>query len=51
MTISATEADVAVPAPDWLGWTTGFVVFTGKGGVGKTTMAAAAAVHPADHGH
>jgi arsenite-transporting ATPase len=34
----------------WRAWRTGFVLFTGKGGVGKTTIAAAAAVALADAG-
>jgi arsenite-transporting ATPase len=29
---------------DWLAWRTPFLFFTGKGGVGKTTVASAAAV-------
>jgi arsenite/tail-anchored protein-transporting ATPase len=40
-----------LPALDWLAWTTRFVLFTGKGGVGKTTIASAAAVRLADAGH
>ena len=42
-----TEADVvtfALASLDWAGWGTRFVFFTGKGGVGKTTVAAASAV-------
>ncbi|MDO8362468.1 MAG: arsenical pump-driving ATPase [Actinomycetota bacterium] len=35
---------------DWLGWGTRFVLFTGKGGVGKTTIASASAVALADAG-
>ena len=35
---------------DWLGWSTRFVLFTGKGGVGKTTVAATSAVAMADAG-
>lgn len=35
---------------DWLGWSTRFVLFTGKGGVGKTTIASASAVALADAG-
>ena len=35
---------------DWGGWTTPFVFFTGKGGVGKTTVAAACAIRLADQG-
>ncbi|MGE5286521.1 MAG: ArsA-related P-loop ATPase, partial [Micromonosporaceae bacterium] len=49
------EAAVASPtvrlaALDWGRWATRFVFFTGKGGVGKTTIAAASAVHLADAG-
>jgi arsenite-transporting ATPase len=33
---------------DWVGWSTRFVLFTGKGGVGKTTIASATAVALAD---
>ncbi|MGE5291995.1 MAG: arsenical pump-driving ATPase [Micromonosporaceae bacterium] len=39
------------PVLDWDAWPTLFVFFTGKGGVGKTTIAAAAAVRLADAGH
>lgn len=35
----------------WAAWTTPFVFFTGKGGVGKTTVAGASAVALADAGH
>jgi arsenite-transporting ATPase len=35
---------------DWGAWSTRFVLFTGKGGVGKTTIASAAAVAMADAG-
>ena len=35
---------------DWTNWPTRFVFFTGKGGVGKTTIAAAVAVALADTG-
>ena len=35
---------------DWVGWSTRFLLFTGKGGVGKTTIAAATAVALADGG-
>jgi arsenite/tail-anchored protein-transporting ATPase len=35
---------------DWTGWTTRYLFFTGKGGVGKTTTACAAAVALADAG-
>lgn len=37
-------------ALDWTGWDTHFLFFTGKGGVGKTTVASAAAVALADAG-
>jgi arsenite/tail-anchored protein-transporting ATPase len=39
-----------LPALDWSGWSTPFVFSTGKGGVGKTTVASAAAVALADAG-
>ena len=35
---------------DWVGWSTRFVLFTGKGGVGKTTIASTVAVALADAG-
>jgi arsenite-transporting ATPase len=35
---------------DWWAWRTRFLLFTGKGGVGKTTIAAATAVALADSG-
>jgi arsenite/tail-anchored protein-transporting ATPase len=35
---------------DWVSWRTVFLFFTGKGGVGKTTVASAAAVALADAG-
>jgi len=35
---------------DWLGWSTRFLLFTGKGGVGKTTIASTTAVALADAG-
>ena len=35
---------------DWTRWRSRFVLFTGKGGVGKTTITAAAAVALADSG-
>jgi anion-transporting ArsA/GET3 family ATPase len=37
-------------ALDWDDWTTRFLFFTGKGGVGKTTIAAASAIRLADTG-
>ncbi|GAA1993332.1 arsenical pump-driving ATPase [Catenulispora subtropica] len=40
----------ALPVLDWAGWPTPFVFFTGKGGVGKTTVAGAVAVALADAG-
>jgi arsenite/tail-anchored protein-transporting ATPase len=36
---------------DWAAWPTRYVLFTGKGGVGKTTIASAAAVTIARAGH
>jgi len=40
----------ALPALDWTGWGTRYLFFTGKGGVGKTTIASAVAVALADAG-
>ncbi|MGD9703907.1 MAG: arsenical pump-driving ATPase [Acidimicrobiia bacterium] len=40
----------AMPPMDWAGASTRFVLFTGKGGVGKTTVASATAVALADAG-
>lgn len=40
----------ALPALDWGSWRTPFVFFTGKGGVGKTTVASAVAVALVDAG-
>ena len=39
-----------LPALEWASWPTPFVFFTGKGGVGKTTVAAAVAVRWATPG-
>ena len=39
-----------LPALEWGAWRTPFVFFTGKGGVGKTTVASAVAVALADGG-
>jgi arsenite-transporting ATPase len=39
-----------MPPVDWAGWETPFLFFTGKGGVGKTTVASAVAVALADAG-
>jgi arsenite/tail-anchored protein-transporting ATPase len=41
---------VALPPLEWARWTTRFLFFTGKGGVGKTTVAATVAVALADAG-
>ena len=46
----ATDLLASVPALDWVGWGTRYLLFTGKGGVGKTTTASAAAVALADAG-
>jgi len=35
---------------DWVGWKTRFLFFTGKGGVGKTTIASTVAVRLAEAG-
>lgn len=52
---SARHSDLPVqssslPVLDWGSWRTPFVFFTGKGGVGKTTVAGSAAVALADAG-
>ncbi|MEX2550941.1 MAG: arsenical pump-driving ATPase [Nitriliruptoraceae bacterium] len=47
MTMTAPAPTVAA---EWSRWTTPFVFFTGKGGVGKTTIAAASAIALADRG-
>jgi len=39
-----------MPLLDWTGWETPFLFFTGKGGVGKTTVASSVAVALADSG-
>ena len=39
-----------LPALEWAAWRAPFVFFTGKGGVGKTTVASAVAVALADAG-
>lgn len=49
--LSATEDGIALPALNWTSWTTPFLFFTGKGGVGKTTIASTVAVALADSGH
>ena len=41
---------LALPALDWCAWRTPFLFFTGKGGVGKTTVASAVAVALGDAG-
>src|ERR1019366_7072360 len=43
-------AESGLPALDWGWWRTPFVFFTGKGGVGKTTVASAVAVVLGDAG-
>lgn len=45
-----TTAPVGRAAPAWLAATTRFFFFTGKGGVGKTTIASASALHLATSG-
>jgi len=39
-----------LPALDWTGWDTRYLFFTGKGGVGKTTIASAVALALAEGG-
>ena len=46
--MSASSLDTALAPTTWQQWTTPFVFFTGKGGVGKTTAAATSAVALAD---
>ncbi len=45
------EHDASPEPLDWGDWATPFVFFTGKGGVGKTTMAATSATRLADTEH
>ncbi|NYD42224.1 ArsA-related P-loop ATPase [Nocardioides panaciterrulae] len=45
------EPTTSLPSLNWDDWDTPYLFFTGKGGVGKTTIAAAVAVHLADTGH
>jgi arsenite-transporting ATPase len=40
----------SLPAVDWTSWRTPFLFFTGKGGVGKTTVASSAALALAEGG-
>lgn len=40
----------ALPTVDWRSWSTPFLFFTGKGGVGKTTVASSAALALAEGG-
>jgi arsenite/tail-anchored protein-transporting ATPase len=40
----------SLPTLDWTGWDTRYLFFTGKGGVGKTTIASAVSVALADAG-
>ena len=44
------SAPATLPALSWAHWSTRYLFFTGKGGVGKTTTASAAAVALADTG-
>jgi arsenite-transporting ATPase len=51
MAMMITEDSLATLAPiDWLGWQTPFLFFTGKGGVGKTTVASTVALRLAETG-
>ncbi len=45
-----TPIEAPEPDNDWTRWRTRFILFTGKGGVGKTTAAAALAVALSDQG-
>ena len=49
-TVRAPSGATGLPALEWAKWQTRFVFFTGKGGVGKTTVAATVAVALADAG-
>ena len=44
------DVPVTLPELDWTDWSTRHLLFTGKGGVGKTTIASSAAVALADAG-
>jgi len=46
----ASPAPLPSAPPSWLADTTRFLFFTGKGGVGKTTIASASALHLSDGG-
>jgi len=48
--LMASLTDDSLPVLDWAAWPTRFSIFTGKGGVGKTTTASTAAVALADAG-
>jgi len=48
--VSLTVPAPTTAAPEWSRWTTPFAFFTGKGGVGKTTIAASSAIALADRG-
>ncbi|MDW8806533.1 arsenical pump-driving ATPase [Streptomyces scabiei] len=48
--LEAAVRAAALPALEWASWPTPFVFFTGKGGVGKTTVAGGVAVALADAG-
>ena len=45
------QDQVVLPRLEWAGWSTRFLFFTGKGGVGKTTVAAASALGLVDIGN
>jgi len=48
--VSLTVPAPTTAAPEWSRWATPFAFFTGKGGVGKTTIAASSAIALADRG-
>jgi arsenite-transporting ATPase len=50
MLLMSPRAIESLAVLDWTGWGTRYLFFTGKGGVGKTTIASAVAVAVADSG-
>lgn len=50
MSATASQGLYDLPPVDWDGWESRFLFFTGKGGVGKTTIASATALRMAEAG-